>query len=255
MIPSGSALELAAFFLTLADDELILGHRDSEWCGHAPILEEDIAFANIALDELGHARLWYGLHASLLGQDPEKYPDRLVYFRSYQDFRCADLVTLPRGDWAFTILRQFIFDVYEKKLLAALRTSQFTPAAEVAAKIGQEEIYHLRHLNAWVRRLGLGTTESNRRMQKALDTLWPYTAELFESVRFPQVLVEEGLIPAPQILYASWFSEIQGAFGQAGLVIPVLENRSTSHRRENPHLAALIEEMQQVARLDPDAAW
>jgi ring-1,2-phenylacetyl-CoA epoxidase subunit PaaC len=103
---------LAAQLLVMADDELVLGHRDSEWCGHAPILEEDIAFANIALDEIGHAVTWYGLLADLKGQDRETYPNRLVYHRDMLDFRCVQMVEQPKGDWAFSMLRQYLFDTY-----------------------------------------------------------------------------------------------------------------------------------------------
>src|SRR5512145_2214626 len=103
--------------ITLADDELILGHRASEWCGHAPILEEDIAFANLALDEIGHANLWYTLAAEIRGEDPAAYPDRLVYSRTSADYRCIQMVELPNGDWAFSILRQCLFDLHEQVLL------------------------------------------------------------------------------------------------------------------------------------------
>ena len=148
------------YILSLADDELILGHRDSEWCGHAPILEEDIAFANLALDEIGHANLWYGLLAGILEQDPLTYPDQLVYFRRPNDYRNIQMVELPNGDWAFSMLRQYLLDAAELVRLNALAQSQFIPLAEVAAKILKEELYHHRHSSAWVRRLGLGTATS-----------------------------------------------------------------------------------------------
>src|SRR5262249_24761260 len=144
---------LADYLLALADDELILGHRDSEWCGHAPILEEDIAFANLALDEIGHARVWYGLLGDLLSKDPETYPDELVYRRDASEFRCAQFVELPKGDWAFSMLRQYLFDSIEAMRLEALTESSYQPLADAAAKMRPEEMYHLRHTSAWVRRL------------------------------------------------------------------------------------------------------
>src|SRR3972149_8426617 len=104
---------LADYLIALADDELILGHRDSEWTGHAPILEEDIAFANIALDEIGHARLWYELAADLIGEDKNTFPDKKVFFRPAQEFSCLQFVELPKGDWAFSMLRQYLFDAFE----------------------------------------------------------------------------------------------------------------------------------------------
>ncbi|MGH7428237.1 MAG: 1,2-phenylacetyl-CoA epoxidase subunit PaaC, partial [Candidatus Methylomirabilaceae bacterium] len=168
--PTELDLAVAARVLALADDELILAHRDSEWTGHAPILEEDIGLANIAQDELGHAGLWYGIYRSLVGHDP----DRMVFFREAGDWRCVQLVELPKGDWAFTMLRQYLFDAYEHVLLTQLAQSRHEGVAAAAAKIRQEELYHSRHTSAWVRRLGLGTAESHRRTQDALDALWPY---------------------------------------------------------------------------------
>jgi ring-1,2-phenylacetyl-CoA epoxidase subunit PaaC len=157
----------AAYLLALADDELILGHRDSEWTGHAPILEEDIAFANIAQDEIGHASLWYGLVQRLGGAEP----DRLVFFRPPSEYRNAPLVELPKGDWAFSMLRQYLFDAAEAQRLPLLAASAHRPLAEAAAKIRTEEIYHLRHTQAWIERLAQGTAESHGRTQAALDLL------------------------------------------------------------------------------------
>ena len=125
----------------LADDELILGQRDSEWTGHAPILEEDIAFSNIAQDELGHATIWYGLLSELTGEEPNE----LVFFRDFDDFRNVTLVELPNGDWAFSMLRQYLFDAFEMVRLSQLLESLYRPVAEAAAKIRMEELYHYRH--------------------------------------------------------------------------------------------------------------
>src|SRR5436190_23237046 len=148
---------LAAQLLGMADDEMVLGHRDSEWCGHAPILEEDIAFANLALDELGHAIIWYQLVADLMGKDPNVLPDELAYQRPAADFQNVRMVELPKGDWAFTLMRQYLFDTYEAVMLEKMAESQYEPLAGAAAKIRKEEIYHQRHSSAWVHRLGLGT--------------------------------------------------------------------------------------------------
>jgi ring-1,2-phenylacetyl-CoA epoxidase subunit PaaC len=174
--PDGHLLAaVAEIALSMADDELILAHRDSEWTGHAPILEEDIAFSNIAQDELGHASLWYDLCSSISGEDP----DRLVFFRSADDYRNVQLVELPIGDWALTIARQYLFDAYELVNLANLANSNHKPLADIAGKIRTEELYHYRHTSSWVRRLGLGTDESNRRTQLALEALWPFAGQLF----------------------------------------------------------------------------
>ena len=150
----------AEYLIALADDELILGHRDSEWCGHAPILEEDIAFANIALDEIGHARLWLELAAKELGEDPGTYPDKQTFFRAPGDYRSLPLADLPNGDWAFSMLRQYLFDSFEILRLETLKGSQHKGITELAVKIHTEELYHLRHTKAWVLRLAQGTEES-----------------------------------------------------------------------------------------------
>jgi ring-1,2-phenylacetyl-CoA epoxidase subunit PaaC len=155
--------------LAMADDELVLAHRNSEWTGHAPILEEDIAFSNIAQDELGHAGLFYNIIQALT----EEVPDQLVFFREAAEFRNVQMVELPKGDWAFSMVRQYLFDAFEMVRATQLVNSSYRPLADVAAKIRQEELYHYRHTSNWVHRLGLGTEESHGRMQTALDQLWP----------------------------------------------------------------------------------
>ena len=245
---------LADKLLSLADDELILAHRNSEWCGHAPILEEDIAFANLALDELGHAMLWYRLVAELRGQDPEIEPDRLVYFREPFEFRAAQFPALPKGDWAFTMLRQYLWDALEWVRLEALAQTSFKPLADTAAKIATEEIYHLRHTQAWVRRLGLGTEESHRRMQAALDLIWPYTAQLMDA------LPDEGALqavrfPESAALAEEWKRRVSAELQESGLTIPETPMLTLGRRLQSVHMVDILAELQQVARLDPSAEW
>jgi len=244
---------LAPQLLALADDELILGHRDSEWCGHAPILEEDIAFANLAQDELGHAALWY----RLVEQLSQARPDHLVFFRQAKHYRCAQLVTLPKGDWAYAMLRQFLFDAAEAVRLPGLAASRYAPLAETAAKIQTEEIYHLRHTRAWVRRLGLGTEESHRRMQAALDALWPYALQLFVPLTDEAALTAAGLVPAAAAMQQEWEALAGATLHDAGLVIPAGAEAVAQDRREiGPHLPGLLDEMQAVARLEgPEVGW
>jgi ring-1,2-phenylacetyl-CoA epoxidase subunit PaaC len=243
---------LAAKFLALADDELILAHRNSEWTGHAPILEEDIAFANIAQDELGHATLWYNLRAALTGEKP----DDLVFFRDAADFRSAQLVELPKGDWAFTAMRQYLFDVLEMARLPLYMESGYRLLAETAAKIRPEEIYHYRHSAAWVKRLGLGTTESNRRTQAALDELWPYARQLFAPLPGEEKLVVAGYLPDPARLQASWLAEVEPFLAAADLIIPDAgETAAPSRAEHTAHLADLLADLQAVARVDPEASW
>jgi ring-1,2-phenylacetyl-CoA epoxidase subunit PaaC len=239
----------------MGDDELILGHRASEWCGHAPILEEDIAFANLALDEIGHAALWYGALAGLAGEDPDRYPDRLVFFRQPAQFRNAQLVELPNGDWAFTILRQYLFDAAELAALERLKESRYPPLAERAAKIWKEEIYHHRHTQAWATRLALGTEDSHRRMQNALDLAWPYTAQLFASLPGEGTLVEAGFCPPGEAMRAAWSEEVLPFLGKCELILPEVRGEPTPRDRHTDHFKELIAEMQSVAREEPEAEW
>lgn len=247
---------LSRKLLAMADDELILAHRDSEWCGHAPILEEDIAFANIAQDELGHAGLWYGLLRALDGSDP----DRLVFFREASDYRNTRMVELPNGDWAFSMLRQYLFDAYEMILLERLVESALSPLAEAAAKARREEIYHLRHTQAWVQRLGLGTAESRRRMQEALDALWPHAAQLFAPLSGEERLIQANIVPPPSSLWQQWRETVLPFLENSGLVLDGAQNgadpgQTPSRERHTEHLHQLLEELQSVARLDPEATW
>lgn len=250
---------LSGYLIALADDELILGHRDSEWTGHAPILEEDIAFANLALDEIGHAKLWYELAAELLGEDKATYPDKLVYFREPAKFRNLQLVELPKGDWAFSTLRQYLFDAFEAQRLAALSQSSYTPLAEVAARIRTEELYHLRHSQAWVLRLGLGTEESGRRMQAALDVLWPYAQALAAPLPGEADLHATGIVPSSTALFDRWGGEVAAFLQSANLQLPsslIPPPSSLSPRSlHSQHFPALIQDLQSVARLDPEATW
>jgi ring-1,2-phenylacetyl-CoA epoxidase subunit PaaC len=258
MIPEpGSPAHRALYdyLLALADDELILGHRDSEWCGHAPILEEDIAFANIALDEIGHASVWYALLSDLAGEDPAVYPDRLVYFRGSEEYRCAQMVELPKGDWAFSILRQYLFDALEKLRLEHLAQSAYPPLAEASAKIRLEEIYHHRHTSAWVRRLSLGTEESHRRMQAALDELWPHTAQFFNLAAGEEALASAGYVPDPGELLRAWETTVIPFLEECGLVLTQSPRMPAQRGEHSAFLAGLLEDLQRVACLEPQAQW
>ena len=238
--------------LAMADDELILAHRNSEWIGHAPILEEDIALANIAQDELGHANIWYELRETFTNEEP----DKLVFFRDAADFRNVQMMELPIGDWAFTMLRQYLFDAYELLLLDKLQHSSYQPLAEACAKIRNEEIYHLRHTSNWIKRLGLGTEESNRRTQTALDALWPYAQQLFVPLRGESVLVGEKVVPNLARLQESWLERIRPFLTAAHLTIPMNQTPSANNRSEHTnHLTTLLADMQKVARLNREAVW
>lgn len=240
--------------LALADDELILAHRDSEWTGHAPMIEEDIALANIAQDELGHATLWYDILCDLRGQ-PDEHADQLVYFRDAADWRNAQLLELPIGDWAFTMLRQFLFDQFEWVLLPALTKSSHIAVAQAAAKVLREEIYHTRHSTAWVRRLGQGTAESHRRMQTALDVQWPLASQLFVPMLGDEALVAAGIWPDMAPLQQQWLAKVSEMLAECGLVAPATVVTRVSRHTHTEHLVNLLADMQSVARLDPQADW
>jgi len=256
---------LSEYVLALADDELILGHRDSEWCGQAPILEEDIAFANIALDEFGHAGLWYGLYAGLTSQDSDTTPDRMIYQRPAADFRCAPLVELPNGDWAFSMLRQYLFDAAEIARLTGLAGSSQPELTGIAEKVIKEERYHQRHTRAWIVRLGQGSTESHQRLQAALSILWPYTESLFNLCPAEAILAEAGLVPQTSQVRSSWQTQVLPLLEQCGLELPEVKRAATEAGDETvppmqrgQHLkdfSALVAELQSVACLDPQAEW
>ncbi len=241
---------LIARLLTVADDELILGHRDAEWTGHAPILEEDIAFSNIAQDELGHALVWYTI---LHEQFDQPDPDRLAFWRDAPDFRNATLVELPKGDWAFTVVRQYLFDAYEQVRDAALAQCGYQPIVDAAQAIKREEVYHLMHSQGWVQRLGDATEESHRRMQAALDAAWPHALGLFE-----HIAQDEAWAAQLDEMRSSWHRAVTPVLTQASLVIskdarPIEGGRIGHH---TPHLSDLLVEMQKVARLEsPAALW
>lgn len=234
----------------LADDEIILAHRGGEWTGHAPILEEDIALANIAQDELGHAGLYLGLRAELDGTDP----DRLAMFREAGEYTNTRFAELPKGDWAFTMLRQFLYDAYEALWLEAAQRSLYAPLADVARKAVREEKFHLQHTALWVERLALGTEESRRRTQDALNELWPYAAQLFQPVEGEAELVASGILPEMEQVQDRWETLITSHLREkCGLVLPL--NRSSGEGRavHTEHLAPLLAEMQRVARAHPNA--
>lgn len=237
--------------IAFADDAVILAHRNGDWIAHAPFLEEDIALANLAQDELGQAMLYYDMVEKLTGETG----DQLAFFRGSAEFRNVQLVELPKGDWAFTILRQYLYDAYQHVLYNELINSTYQPLADAAAKIRKEELYHLRHTHVWVARLGLGTEESNGRMQRALDELWPYTAQLFTPLPTDQPLIDDGAIPNVADLLPVWEAIVIPHLEESELTIPTIDPLQLARTEHTPHLAALLMEMQFVARADPAASW
>ena len=246
---------LVEYLLRLGDDRLVLGHRNSEWCGHGPVLEEDIATANIALDLLGQATLFLRLAGELEGQGRDE--DALAYWRDENMFRNLQMLELPKGDFGFTILRQFLFDAWSYHHLQELSQSTNTDLAALAAKSHKETRYHLRHSSEWVLRLGDGTDESHLRMQAALDELWPWTGELAWQNEVDAELGAKGIVPDLRTLHPPWEAMVRDVLGRATLNLPTGPMRMTGGRqgRHTEHLGHMLAEMQIVARSHPGAKW
>lgn len=253
--PVSKETALFEYLLRLGDDRLILGHRLSEWCGHGPILEEDLALANVALDLVGHAQAFLALAGKVEGK--ERSEDILAFFRDVREFRCVKLVELPKGDFAFTVARQFLFDCFAALQSERLQSCKHEELAGIAAKCFKEDSYHLRHSAQWVIRLGDGTEESHRRIQSAIVQLWPYTGELFMSDDVDQTVVAHYGAPNPEALKAKWREQVESVFKEATLSVPA-DGWAHSGGRKGLHTEALghlLAEMQSVPRAHPTARW
>ena len=243
------------FLLRLADDRLVLGHRLSEWCGHGPILEEDIALSNIALDLVGQASAVLKIAGDVEGAGRNE--DALAFFRTETDYRNAQLVELPNGDFGFTVVRQFLFDAFSVLQWEALRECRQPQLAGIAAKALKEDSYHLRHSSDWVLRLGDGTADSHSRAQRALNDLWRFTGELFEHDAVDEVAEVEGLRVDHAALHVRWRQMVVDVISRATLSIPTDAAMATGGRRgrHSEFLGHLLAEMQSVARSHPGASW
>jgi len=243
------------FLLRLGDTTLILGHRDSEWCGHSPALEEDIALANVALDLIGQTQLWLGLAAEVEGKG--RTADDLAYLRDAWDFRNLLLVERPNGDFGNTLMRHFLFDVYHLELLKALVKSADPRVAEIAAKAVKEVAYHVERTSDLIVRLGDGTDESHRRMQAALDDLWPYVGEMFISDEKDDAVAAVGVAPKPESLRPAWDETVRHVMAEATLTLPEDKFAHKGGRRgvHTEHLGFVLAEMQFLQRAYPGASW
>ena len=250
-----SDLAAFAYVVRVGDDRLVLGHRVSEWCGHGPILEEDIALANVALDLIGEATLLLKLAGRLEGAGRNE--DALAYFRDGLDYRNALLVELPIGDFAFTIVRQLLFSVFSLLQMDALQRSTNAELAGIAAKAVKEARYHVRHAGQWVVTLGDGTDESHARAQQAVDDLWRYTGELFLADAIDREAVASGLGVDPSTLADPWREQIEDVLRRATLTVPNVAymQRGGREGRHTEHLGHMLAEMQIVARSYPGATW
>ncbi|MFC0219350.1 1,2-phenylacetyl-CoA epoxidase subunit PaaC [Pseudochelatococcus lubricantis] len=253
-----AAVDRAAFFefLTrMGDNTLILGHRVSEWCGHAPVLEEDIALANTALDLIGQTQLWLGLAGEIEGKG--RNADNLAFLRDAGGFRNVLLVERPNGDFGQTLMRQFLFDAWHHGMLTALTVSADPRVAEIAAKALKEVSYHLERSSDLVIRLGDGTPESHKRMQQALDDIWTYTGELFVADETDRAMAEAGIAPDPARLRAKWEEIVTGVLTEAALKIPATGYVHKGGRRgvHTEHLGYILADMQFLQRAYPGAVW
>ena len=246
---------LFEFLLRMGDNTLILGHRVSEWCGHSPALEEDIALSNTALDLIGQTQLWLGLAGEVEGKG--RSADDLAYLRDGLDFRNVLLVERPNGDFGKTLMRQFLFDAWHYVLLKWLKSSSDHRIAEIAEKSLKEVSYHLDRSRDLVIRLGDGTVESHRRMQAALDDLWPFTGELFLGDAADTAIAAAGVAPEPASLKASWDELVAETLEEATLKTPADGYMQKGGKRgiHTEHLGFILSDLQFLQRAYPGGTW
>ena len=247
---------LFEYLCRLGDNTLVLGHRVSEWCGKAPVLEEDIALANVALDLIGQTQLWLGLAGEVEGAGRDA--DRLAFHRDVWEFRNLLLCEQPNGDFGRTLMRQFLFDAWHLPYLKALVSSSHDQIAAIAEKSVKEVTYHLERSTDIVVGLGDGTDESHQRMQDALDRLYPYVGEMFLSDDVDAAMVEAGIAPDPANLKAAYDSHLDAVLAEATLTRPTDDFAHKGGKtgvRHTEHLGHMLTQMQWLQRAYPDATW
>lgn len=246
---------LFQWLLRLGDDSLILGHRLSEWCGHGPILEEDIAMTNISLDLIGQATTLLAYAGKV--EDKGRDEDALAFLRYERDYRNNLLVEQPNGDFGMTILRQFLFDAYRMPFFEALQESTDAQVAAIAEKSLKETKYHFRHSAEWVIRLGDGTQESHERIQQSLNVLWRYTSDLFVSDAIQEEMEAQGVSPKMADIKATWEKSVHHVLAEATLEIPgnKWEQKGGREGKHTEHLGYLLAEMQYMQRAYPNMEW
>lgn len=246
---------LFKYLLRLGDTSLILAQRNGEWCGHGPFLEEDLALTNIALDLIGQSNSLLNYAAQV--ESKGKTEDDLAYHRSEREYYNTLISEQPNGDYANTILRQFLCDAFDFYLYSGLVKSKDTTLAAIAAKSIKEITYHLRHTSSWVERLGDGTEESHNRMQDALNELWRFTGEMFEMNEVDAVLIKEGIAVDLSSVKNEWESKVKEVLERATLNIPAnaFMQRGSRDAKHTEHLGYILAEMQFLPRAFPDAKW
>lgn len=246
---------LVKYILRIADNNFILGQRLSEWCGHGPILEEDIALSNIALDKLGLASGLYKYAAQIEGngRDEDYYP----FLRHEREFTNQLMVEQPNGDYAVTLMRELFNDTFDYYFLQALQKSADSTLAALASKSIKEVTYQLRHCSEWIIRFGDGTEESHKRAQDALNSLWRFTGEYFEMNEIDEVLLKEKIAVDLNGIKATYYKHVADVLSQAKLTIPLNEFMQTGSRKgiHGDHLGYILTDAQYMQRTYPGAKW
>ncbi|MBC7935839.1 MAG: phenylacetate-CoA oxygenase subunit PaaC [Rhizobacter sp.] len=247
--------QLINFLLSLADSNLILAQRNGEWCGHGPVLEQDIAITNITLDILGQGRNFYQYAAELISQSSGEpaTEDSLAYFRTEREFKNLLLCELPKGDWAQSVLRQFFYSIYTKGLYTQLLNSKDDRIAAIAEKSLKEVNYHVRWSSEWIIRMGDGTEESNQRLKNALKYLWPFTGEMFIPADFEK---DNGVDLS--LVKNEWQKNVQNVFEEATIATPDINMVMQSGGKQGIHteyMGFILAEMQYLQRTYPNAEW
>ncbi|MEZ4776163.1 MAG: 1,2-phenylacetyl-CoA epoxidase subunit PaaC [Bacteroidia bacterium] len=239
----------------MADDKVILGHRNSEWVGIGPVLEEDIAFASMAQDEIGHAWSYF----QLLEELGETDPDTNAFMRSAYEYRCCHLVEYPIGDYAFSLVRHYLFDMADKVRLKYLSEAAYKPLAQLAQKIAREEKYHQMHARVFLQQLGNSSEEANQKLQAALDEVYPIAFSIFEPTVHSETLANEGILPLEDSLMKEWRMEVETFLRDCRLHVPLaddmLEHFGGRSGHHTPWLSPLLAEMTEVFAIDPQAKW
>jgi ring-1,2-phenylacetyl-CoA epoxidase subunit PaaC len=247
--------DLFRYVLRLGDLSLILGQRLGELVGHGPALEEDLGLANISLDLIGQARLLLSYAGEIEGQNRDE--DALAFLRDHRDYFNAVLAEQPNGDFGHTIVRQVLVDAFQQEIYSRLSHSSDQRLGAIAAKAEKETRYHLRYSSGWLIRLGDGTEESRARVQTALDTLWPYTVELFAADELDSRMAAAGIAPQLSEVHTAWAARIETILAEATLKRPVDRPYSWHGKRgeHSEHLGYILSEMQYLQRTHPGAHW
>jgi ring-1,2-phenylacetyl-CoA epoxidase subunit PaaC len=250
-----SEIAIKELLYKIADDLLILGHRNSEWTGFGPLLEEDIAFSSMAQDKIGQSHALY----QMLHQLGEQAPDTVAFTRNADQFHNCIFTELPNGEYDFSLIRHFLFDVGLAIRFELLKNSSFTPLAELAVKVRGELKYHTLHANTWIKQLGNATEESIGRLQGSLEAAMPYALGMFEPSPYENEIVQEGLFAGEAVVFDKWKAKISEVLNQTRLQLPDINNikpvvggRVGKH---SEHLQPLLDEMSEVFKIDPTAEW